>query len=78
MQAKGGRWRHALLEMPCFTWEMHENREYAIMTGKDSLFFGARTETGLTQIVMGFMRIDEKMDFLPIMQHTGELILRVT
>ena len=29
-------------------------------------------------IVMGFVRIDEKMDFIPIMQHTGELILRVT
>ena len=37
----------------CVTWEMHENREYEIMTGKDSLFFGDRVETGLTQTSWG-------------------------
>ena len=57
---------------------MHENIEYEIMTRKDSLFFGARAETGLTQSAWGSCGyiVDEKRDFLPIMPHTGELIIR--
>ena len=47
------------------------------MTGKDSVLWGS-CGNWPHSIVMGFVRIDEKMDFLPIMQHTGELIIGVT